>query len=165
MGPIRDSAAMPTLNVPSTVGPLTLEEREGAIVRLGWGDVPDDLPDGKPTPLLAEAARQIAAYFAETLTEFDLPLAPEGSDHQKRVWQAMNEIPYGETLTYGELARRAQSVARAVGGACGANPIPVILPCHRVVAANGGAGGFSGKGGLKTKAILLELESPAPRLF
>lgn len=156
---------MPTLNVPSTVGPLTLEEREGAIVRLGWGDVPDDLPDGKPTPLLAEAARQIAAYFAETLTEFDLPLAPEGSDHQKRVWQAMNEIPYGETLTYGELARRAQSVARAVGGACGANPIPVILPCHRVVAANGGAGGFSGKGGLKTKAILLELESPAPRLF
>lgn len=156
---------MPTLNVPSTVGPLTLEERDGAIVRLGWGDTPDELPDGKPTDLLAEAARQIAAYFDGTLTDFDLPLAPEGSDHQKRVWWAMNEIPYGETWTYGELARRANSVARAVGGACGANPIPVILPCHRVVAANGGAGGFSGKGGLVTKSALLEIESPAPRLF
>lgn len=156
---------MPTLNVPSSVGPLTLEERNGAIVRLGWGDAPDDLPGGRPTPLLAEAARQIAAYFGGDLTAFELPLAPEGSDHQKRVWQAMSEIPYGETWTYGELARRAKSVARAVGGACGANPIPVILPCHRVVAANGGAGGFSGKGGLKTKAALLDLESPSPRFF
>lgn len=155
---------MPTLNVSSTVGPLTLEERGGAIVRLGWGDAPDDLTDGKPTPLLAEAARQLAAYFDGSLTAFDLPLAPAGSDHQKRVWQAMNEIPYGETRTYGELARQAESVARAVGGACGANPIPVILPCHRVVAANGD-GGFSGKGGLKTKAALLNIENPAPRLF
>ena len=156
---------MPTLNVPSAVGPLTLEERDSAIVRLGWGDTPDDLPDGAPTPLLAEAARQIAAYFDGTLTEFDLPLAPPGSDYQKRVWRAMAEIPYGDTWTYGELAHRAETVPRAVGGACGANPIPVILPCHRVVAANGGAGGFSGKGGLKTKSALLDIENPNPRLL
>jgi methylated-DNA-[protein]-cysteine S-methyltransferase len=156
---------MSTLNVPSAVGPLTLEEQDGAIVRLGWGDRPDNLPDGTPTPLLAEAARQVAAYFDGTLTDFDLPLAPPGSDYQKRVWRAMAEIPYGETWTYGELARRAETVPRAVGGACGANPIPVILPCHRVVAANGSAGGFSGKGGLKTKSALLDIENPDLRLF
>ena len=157
---------MPTLNVPLTVvGPLTLEEHDGAIVRLGWGDAPDDLAGGKPTALLTEAARQVAAYFAGTLTEFDLPLAPPGSAFQKHVWRAMAEIPYGDTWTYGELARRAETVPRTVGGACGANPIPVILPCHRVVAANGGTGGFSGKGGLATKSALLDLESPHARLF
>lgn len=156
---------MPILNVPSAVGPLTLVEQEGALVRLGWGDTPDDLPDGKPTPLLAEAARQIAAYFDGTLTVFDLPMAPPGTDYQKRVWWAMNEIPYGETWTYGELAKRADTVPRAVGGACGANPIPVILPCHRVLAANGGSGGFSGKGGLKTKGALLDIENRTARLL
>ena len=156
---------MACLSVPSAVGPLTLEERDGAIVRLGWGDAPDDLPSGRPTALLAEAARQVAAYFTGTLTEFDLPLAPAGSDFRKRVWRAMAEIPYGETWTYGELARRAGTVPRAVGGACGANPIPVILPCHRVVAANGGAGGYSGKGGLVTKWALLDLERAGTRLF
>tara|TARA_R110002072_G_scaffold266639_8_gene425496 strand:+ start:187 stop:657 length:471 start_codon:yes stop_codon:yes gene_type:complete len=156
---------MPTLNIPSTIGPLTLVEQDGALVRLGWGDTPDDLPDGRPTPLLAEAARQLVAYFDGTLTDFDLPLAPPGSDYQKRVWQAMNRIPYGATWTYGELAKRAGTVARAVGGACGANPIPVILPCHRVVAANGGAGGYSGKGGLATKAVLLSIENRTARLL
>lgn len=156
---------MPTLNIPSTIGPLTLVEHDGALVRLGWGDTPDDLPDGRPTPLLAEAARQLVAYFDGTLTDFDLPLAPPGSDYQKRVWQAMNRIPYGATWTYGELAKRAGTVARAVGGACGANPIPVILPCHRVVAANGGAGGYSGKGGLATKAVLLSIENRTARLL
>lgn len=156
---------MPVLNIPSPVGPLTLVENDGALVRLGWGDMQDDLPDGQPTSLLADAARQLAAYFDGTLTRFDLPLAPPGSDYQKRVWRAMNEIPYGETWTYGELAERAETVPRAVGGACGANPIPVILPCHRVVAANGGAGGFSGKGGLKTKTALLDIENRTARLL
>lgn len=156
---------MPVLNIPSPVGPLTLVEQDDALVRLGWGDVQDDLPDGQPTSLLADAARQLAAYFDGTLTRFDLPLAPPGSDYQKRVWRAMNKIPYGETCTYGELAKRAETVPRAVGGACGANPIPVILPCHRVVAANGGAGGFSGKGGLKTKTALLDIENRTARLL
>ena len=156
---------MPVLNVPSAVGPLTLVEQDGALVRLGWGDTPDDLPGGSPTPLLAEAARQLAAYFDRKLTDFDLPLGPPGSDYQKRVWQTMNEIPYGETWTYGELASRADTVPRAIGGACGANPIPVILPCHRVVAANGGAGGYSGKGGLRTKSVLLDIENRTARLL
>lgn len=156
---------MQTLNVPSPVGPLTLVEQNDALIRLGWGNTPDLLPDGRPTPLLAEAARQLAAYFAGAMTEFDIPLSPPGTDYQKRVWWAMNEIPYGETWTYGELAKRADTVPRAVGGACGANPIPVILPCHRVLAANGKSGGYSGKGGLMTKTALLDIENRTTRLL
>ena len=156
---------MHTLNVPSPVGPLTLVEQNGALIRLGWGNTPDHLPDGRPTLLLAEAARQLAAYFAGAMTEFDIPLSPPGTDYQKRVWWAMNEIPYGETWTYGELAKRADTVPRAVGGACGANPIPVILPCHRVLAANGKSGGYSGKGGLITKTALLDIENRTTRLL
>jgi methylated-DNA-[protein]-cysteine S-methyltransferase len=76
----------------------------------------------------------------------------------------MNKIPYGETWTYSELAQQSKSAARAVGGACGANPIPLIQPCHRVIASNGAVGGFSGKGGLKTKEILLKIERPSRRL-
>ena len=156
---------MQTLNVPSPVGPLTLVEQDGALVRLGWGDVPDDFPNSTPTPLLMETARQLAAYFAGKLTEFDIPLSPPGTEYQKRVWWAMNEIPYGETWTYGELGKRADTVPRAVGGACGANPIPVILPCHRVLAANGKSGGYSGKGGLMTKTALLDIENRTTRLL
>ena len=156
---------MPVLNIPSLVGPLTLVEHDGDLVRLGWGDAPDDLPDGQPTPILAESARQLAAYFGGTLTKFTLPLAPRGSHYQKRIWGAMNEIPYGETWTYGLLATRAGTVPRAVGGACGANPIPIILPCHRVIAANGKAGGFSGKGGIITKMALLDIENRTARLL
>ena len=156
---------MHTLNVPSPVGPLTLVEQNDALIRLGWGNTPDHLPDGRPTPLLTEAAWQLAAYFAGAMTEFDIPLSPPGTDYQKRVWWAMNEIPYGETWTYGELAKRADTVPRAVGGACGANPIPVILPCHRVLAANGKSGGYSGKGGLMTKTALLDIENRTTRLL
>tara|TARA_R110002126_G_scaffold5452_13_gene28788 strand:- start:4220 stop:4738 length:519 start_codon:yes stop_codon:yes gene_type:complete len=166
---IRDHAAMPALNVPSPLGLLTVVEEAGAIVALDWNDAPDGvsggLADNAPTTLLTEAARQLTAYFDGALTAFDLPLAPAGSAFRKRVWQAMADIPYGETRTYGDLARSAGSAARAVGGACGANPIPVILPCHRVVAANGGAGGYSGKGGLATKSALLDLENRDTRLF
>ena len=147
------------------VGTLTLVEQNGKLVRLGWGDTPDDLPCKNPTPVLAEAARQVTAYFDGTLREFNLPLAPLGTDFQQRVWWIMNKIPYGETWTYGELAKRANTAPRAVGGACGANPIPIILPCHRVLAANGGASGYSGKGGLKTKGSLLDIEKRKARLL
>ena len=147
---------MAVLNAVSPLGPLTISEEEGHIVRLGWDDARDDAP----THLLREAARQLGAYFAGELTRFDLPLKPEGSDFGKRVWQAMSAIPYGETATYGALAQELASSARAVGRACGANPIPVIVPCHRVVARGGGRGGYSGRGGLRTKEFLLELESP-----
>lgn len=151
---------MASIVVPSPIGALSVTERAGAIVALSW----DSPPDAGDSPLLREAARQLSAYFAGTLTRFDLPLALAGSDFRQRVWDAMREIPYGETATYGDLARRTGGTARAVGGACGANPIPVIVPCHRVVARNG-SGGYSGKGGLRTKAALLDIESRKTRLL
>ncbi len=142
------------LTVPSPVGLVTIEATDQAIVRLGWGE----RATNRTSPLLKRAAEQLAAYFAGTRTDFDLPLAPAGSAFQLRVWEEMQAIPCGETATYGEIARRIGTAARAVGGSCAANPIPIIIPCHRVVAANGQPGGYSGRGGLSTKAVLLNLE-------
>ena len=109
------------------------------------------------TPLLSEAARQLDAYFAGGRTDFDLPLAAAGTVFDRRVWAAMRAIPYGETRTYGDLAHLTDSGPRAVGRACGRNPIPIIVPCHRIL-ARGGLGGYSGAGGLATKTRLLALE-------
>jgi methylated-DNA-[protein]-cysteine S-methyltransferase len=106
-----------------------------------------------------EARAQLDAYFDAALTSFDLPLAPPGTDFQGRVWRALTEIPWGETLSYGALARRLASAPRPVGVACGRNPIPIIIPCHRVIAADGGLGGYSGDGGVDTKRALLRLET------
>ncbi len=145
---------MTSHTIESPIGALTITESDGAIARLAWGR----LADGAETPLLRRAARQLEAYFAGRLRDFDLPLAPEGTAHQRRVWQAMVEIPFGETESYGSMARRLGSAAQAVGQACGANPIPVIVPCHRVVAASG-LGGFSGGAGVATKEILLAHEA------
>lgn len=94
------------------------------------------------SPAAAAAARELASYLRCPRKRFDLPLAPEGTAFQRRVWDAMARIPVGETRTYGQLAREIGSVPRAVGQACGANPLPVIVPCHRVVAASG-LGGFA----------------------
>jgi methylated-DNA-[protein]-cysteine S-methyltransferase len=144
---------MPSLSIPSPVGQLTIEEEDGAVVAIRWGD-------GGPSngsPLLAEAARQLDAYFAGRLTDFDLPLAPQGSPFEQRVWAAMQAIPYGQTRCYGDLAHLVGSAPRAVGGACGKNPIPIVIPCHRVLAKTG-LGGYSGEGGLATKERLLTLE-------
>ncbi|MCW5729562.1 MAG: methylated-DNA--[protein]-cysteine S-methyltransferase [Alphaproteobacteria bacterium] len=138
----------------SPLGPLTVSVSAGAIRALDWSA---PAPEGDD-PLLAEALRQLEDYFAGRRRHFDLPLAPEGPPHEQAVWQAMRDIGYGRTETYGELARRTGSVARAVGQACGANPIPIIIPCHRVMAAGGGYGGYSGKGGVETKSFLLRLE-------
>jgi methylated-DNA-[protein]-cysteine S-methyltransferase len=151
--------AMPSLSMNSPVGRLTLEEADEHIVAIHWGD---DAAAGNGSPLLVEAARQLVAYFDAELREFDLPLAPEGSPFEQRVWAAMQTIPYGETRSYGDLAAMIGSVPRAVGGACGRNPIPIVVPCHRVL-AKVGLGGYSGDGGLATKQLLLELEhSRAP---
>ena len=138
----------------SPIGDLTVSEEDGMIVSVdwGWGAQQSD------TPVLVEAIRQLNDYFDGTLETFDLPLAPPGSAHQQAVWQAMCTIPYGHTQTYGELAKASGSVARAVGAACGANPLPVIIPCHRVLAAGGKMGGYSGDGGVETKVALLRLE-------
>jgi methylated-DNA-[protein]-cysteine S-methyltransferase len=106
-----------------------------------------------------EAARQLEAYFARERREFDLPLAPEGTPFQQRVWRELQKIPYGQTLSYGEIARHLgnASASRAVGAANGANPIPIVVPCHRAIGADGGLTGFGG--GLEVKAKLLALES------
>ncbi len=141
------------LSVPSPVGTLTLTEENGAIVSIAWGRA----AGRNGSPLLAEAARQIEAYFAGEMADFDLPLMPAGSAFEQRVWAAMRRIPYGKTQCYGELAAAIGSAARAVGGACGRNPIPVVIPCHRVL-AKAGLGGYSGQGGLDTKQTLLSLE-------
>ncbi len=142
------------LSIASPVGKLVLAEEDDALVAIGWG--------GKEarsnSPLLAEAARQLDAYFAGRLTEFDLPLEPAGSPFERRVWVAMQAIPYGETRCYGDLAEAIGSAPRAVGGACGKNPIPIVIPCHRVLAKSS-LGGYSGAGGLATKQTLLSLES------
>jgi len=107
---------------------------------------------------VAEAIRQLQEYFAGERTGFDLPLAPKGTEFQRAVWRQLQDIPYGETISYGELARRVGNpkAARAVGSANGANPLPIVIPCHRVIAGDGSIGGFGG--GLPTKEILLALE-------
>ncbi len=146
---------MTRLSLPTMVGMLTICERDGAIVAIDW-----DAPTGSDeTPLLVRARDQLAQYFAGTCRAFDLPLAPAGNAFQKAVWDAMLCIPYGATATYGDIAREIDSAARAVGSACGANPIPVIIPCHRVVGAGGRLTGYSGAGGLATKRTLLDLET------
>jgi methylated-DNA-[protein]-cysteine S-methyltransferase len=110
---------------------------------------------------IGEAIRQLRDYFAGRRIEFDLPLAPEGTPFQRAVWRQLQDIPYGETISYGELARRVGNpkASRAVGSANGANPIPIVIPCHRVIAAGGKLGGFGG--GLPVKQALLDLETRA----
>ena len=142
--------------VETALGPLSVFERDGAIVRLRFGREggSDD------TALLREAARQLQDYTAGRRRDFDLPLAPEGGSFETRVWQALVAIPFGTTRTYGALAKELKGEARAVGQACGANPIPVIIPCHRVLSA-AGSGGFSAPGGVDTKYRLLVHEGAA----
>ena len=108
--------------------------------------------------MLAEAETQLAAYFDSRLKDFDLPLAAPGTEFQTGVWRAISAIPFGTTLTYGDLAKKLGTGPRAVAGACGANPIPIIVPCHRVLGAGGKLHGYSGRGGILSKATLLYLE-------
>jgi methylated-DNA-[protein]-cysteine S-methyltransferase len=145
------------LTVASPIGNLTLFEAGGAITGLTWA-VGKGLRNAKPTPVLADARKQIAAYFKGELKTFSLPMAPDGTQFQRKVWQGLSNIPFGKTLSYGALAKKISSSPRAVGGACGANPIPIIIPCHRVLGANGSLHGYSGHGGIETKALLLRLE-------
>ena len=114
-------------------------------------------------PLLDEAERQLTEYFAGGRTSFDLPLASEGSEFQKKVWAELQRIPFGETASYGDVARRLgyePVISRAVGAANGANPIPILVPCHRVLPSTGGVGSYGGGPPLKVR--LLELEGALP---
>ncbi len=144
--------------VDSPVGRLAVEADGEAVTRLRWAGDDERAPGDAPGPLLKEAVRQLDRYFDRRLTEFDLPLAARGTDFQKSVWKMMREIPYGGTATYGGMAAALGSGPRAVGMACGRNPIPVIVPCHRVLGSGGREGGFSGGQGLPTKRRLLALE-------
>lgn len=133
---------------------MTLAEEKEAITALFWGVTERR---GQQTPVLSRAALLLGRYFAGEQEAFDLPLEPSGTAFDRRVWQVLRTIPWGETRTYGEVARQAGGSPRAVGRAAGRNPIPIIIPCHRVVAADG-LGGFSAPGGGTTKRALLALE-------
>ncbi|PTB17161.1 cysteine methyltransferase [Trinickia symbiotica] len=140
---------------------IRVDEAAGVLSLIEYlpGDVASVAPD---CALADEAARQIAHYFASPRATFDLPLAAVGTPFQRRVWEAMCAIPPGETRTYGELARQVGAMPRAVGQACGDNPFPIVIPCHRVVAANG-LGGFAHHAGdgfyPRVKRWLLDHES------
>jgi len=164
--PIESTSPFAARRISSPVGALLVCVRNGALTRLTWcGKTDRELPliDDADKTLLDQAIAQLAAYFAGDLHRFDLPVAPVGTPFQLRVWVAMSAIPFGRTRTYGELAGDVGGVARAVGQACGANPIPIIIPCHRVVAGGGRLGGFSGGQGVASKRALLAHEHAVPQ--
>jgi methylated-DNA-[protein]-cysteine S-methyltransferase len=154
--------------MPSPIGDLRIVARDGAIVAIEFSPF-RGLADGRPIgdqadgdPLLQRAVEQLTAYFARDLKEFDLPLAPQGSAFQLKVWEQLVRIGWGETASYGEIAHRlghTNAASRAVGLANGRNPIPIVIPCHRVIGANGSLTGYAG--GLDRKQLLLELEQDA----
>jgi methylated-DNA-[protein]-cysteine S-methyltransferase len=149
--------------VPSPIGPIRLTARGDALTgvfmlkhKYGPAGFPD--AEREESALLAEASRQLAAYFAGELRDFDLPLAPDGSDFQRQVWDALRQIPFGETTSYMAIAKRIGDArhVRAVGTANGRNPISIIIPCHRVVGSDGSLVGYGG--GLDRKRWLLDHE-------
>jgi methylated-DNA-[protein]-cysteine S-methyltransferase len=148
--------------IDTPIGALTLVATRDALreVRFPNGRPvgPDDGPDDPRHPVLALTARQLTEYFAGDRTEFDVPLDPRGSSFQLAAWRGLATIPFGETVSYGEQAHRLghDGKARAIGAANGANPLPIVLPCHRVIGADGNLTGFGG--GLETKAWLLHHE-------
>jgi methylated-DNA-[protein]-cysteine S-methyltransferase len=150
---------MPSLSLHSPLGPLTIHEEGGSLIALDWCWS----RESEETGLLALAREQLTAYFDGRLRAFALPLAPAGTGFQHRVWAAMRDIPYGEVRSYGDLAKRLQSSPRAVGTACARNPLPIFIPCHRVVGAGGALTGYSGGDGLASKRFLLDHERAGAR--
>lgn len=144
---------MSQLSLHGPIGDLTISEEVGRIVSVDWGWGCEQ----EETALLREARAQLFAHFDGILRAFDLPLAPAGTAYQRQVWEVLIRIPYGATRTYTEVAAEAGGAPRSVGQANGSNPIPIMIPCHRVVAA-GGLGGYSGGSGVDTKRWVLGLE-------
>jgi len=145
---------MPQLSCHSPLGALTISEDDGHIVALDWGWGRDQ----EETPLLIKVRDLLEKYFDGERVDFsDLPFSPYGTPYRQKIWKAILKIPYGETRTYAEIAAQAGGSARSIGGAMRANPIPVLIPCHRVVGATG-LGGYSGLNGIEDKKILLDLE-------
>ena len=169
---------MLTTLLESPLGPIRLRIDDDAITELRWNTAEEDdatatgddaaspgtspgivpIEEAMAHPLVAETSRQLDAYFAGDLDSFDLPLRPAGTTFQRLVWHIMQRIPKGHVRTYGGVAEELGASARAVGTACGRNPIPIIIPCHRIVAANGKMGGFSAAGGVEDKVWLLRHE-------
>jgi methylated-DNA-[protein]-cysteine S-methyltransferase len=148
--------------VESPLGPLLLAAEDGALTLLWMSPLPErktGAVNARDRAVLAAASDQLEAYFAGDLTAFDLPLAPRGTSFQQRVWAALVEIPFGETVSYGSLATRLgrPGAARAVGLANGSNPISIIIPCHRVIGSDGRLTGYGG--GIDRKAWLLDHEA------
>jgi methylated-DNA-[protein]-cysteine S-methyltransferase len=155
--------------IDSPIGPLTAVRKDGVLIRVLF-DLPGHAPDPAELGPRDDAAfvdleRQVAQYFAGLRTAFDVELRADGNPLHRGVWQLMTGIPYGETRSYGDLARDLgdRTLAQAVGTACGRNPLPVVIPCHRVVGSDGGLVGFGG--GLHRKRFLLDLEQRSERLF
>ena len=153
---------MRRLTVASPVGPLTLSEHDGALVGIAFRD--DAACDR--TPLLDEAARQLAEYFEGRRRDFTLPLAPAGTPFQREVWAALREIPYGETRSYKDIACAVGRplACRAVGMANTRNPLPIVIPCHRVVGASGALTGYAGGLEVKSKLLALEIQNSKFRI-
>ena len=165
------------LVIDSPIGPLRLVAADGALTAIEFspfrepnGPGESNRPDpaygtslnGEDEDILRRAAAQLAEYFAGERTVFDLPLAPRGTAFQHQVWAELRQIGYGETASYGEIAQRlglTNAASRAVGTANGRNPIPIVVPCHRVIGADGTLTGYAG--GIERKRILLDLERPA----
>ena len=142
----------------SPVGQLLLAGDDDGLQRVGFVKQAETLPDAQPGSLLRNAVEQLKAYFAGDLRKFDLPLRMQGTPFQLAVWRALQDIPYGETISYGEMARRLGNPkgSRAVGLANGSNPIAIVVPCHRVIGSSGKLTGYGG--GLNNKETLLALE-------
>jgi methylated-DNA-[protein]-cysteine S-methyltransferase len=154
--------------MPSPVGPLRLAAEDDGLRLIEFPDprhpvAPEDDWEEGDNAVLAMTRAQLGEYFAGTRRAFDLPLAPRGTAFQRAVWRALATIPYGETISYRALAERIgqPSAMRAVGAANGRNPLPIVVPCHRVIGADGSLTGFGG--GLPTKRFLLQLEGALPR--
>lgn len=157
------------INTP--VGQLTLIASEKGLAAILWkNDKPKRVPlplgaFSEKHPVLMETEKQLMEYFSKKRTQFDLPLDFTGTDFQQKVWNALLGIPFGETRSYGDIARQLGDIkaVRAVGAANGKNPISIVAPCHRVIGASGKLTGFAG--GLENKAYLLKLEQKNPTLF
>lgn len=160
------------VTVDTPIGPLVLAADAWGLRRVLFpeGDSPAPIPEGEAEidpdyPVLAAAARQLEEYFARQRTTFDLALHPMGTDFQRRAWKVLLDIPYGQTITYGDQAEviGQPGATQAVGAANGSNPLPIVVPCHRVVGSDGSLVGFGG--GIELKRRLLDLEQGTQRLF